>query len=74
MSDAYLIGLDLGTTNCKALFFEAAGRIAHVSSRRMPVRHLDGGQAEYHPNAVWDTAVAVLREAAAAAPASGADA
>ena len=72
MSDAYLIGLDLGTTNCKALFFEAAGRIAHVSSRRMPVRHLDGGQAEYDPKAVWETAVAVLREAAAAAPASGA--
>ncbi len=72
MSDTCLIGLDLGTTNCKALLFEAGGRIAHVSSRRMPVRQLDDGQAEYDPNAVHETAVAVLREAAAAAPASGA--
>ena len=67
MSDGCLIGLDLGTTNCKALLCDTGGAILHVAARRMPVRHLDGGRAEYDPEAVWQTAVATLREAVAAA-------
>lgn len=68
MTDAYLVGLDLGTTNAKALLCDASGRALHVASRRMPVRELDGGRAEYDPEALWETALAVLREALGAAP------
>jgi xylulokinase len=68
MRDACLIGLDLGTTNAKALLCNAAGGILHVASRRMPVREMAGGRAEYDPEAVWETALAVVREAVLAAP------
>jgi xylulokinase len=68
VGDAYLIGLDLGTTNAKALVCDAAGRIVRVTSRRMPLRELGGGWAEYDPGAVWETAAAVLREAVGAIP------
>jgi len=61
--DAYLIGLDLGTTNAKALVCDTAGQIIRVASRRMPLRELDGGWAEYDPGKVWETAAAVLRDA-----------
>lgn len=68
MTDAYLIGLDLGTTNAKALVCDAAGRIVHVASRRMPLRELDRGWAEYDPGKVWETAAAVLQDAVGTLP------
>ena len=68
MSDAFLIGLDLGTTNCKALACDAAGLIVHVASRPMPLRESEDGWAAYDPPAVWETAASVLREAIGALP------
>ncbi len=72
MTRAYLIGLDLGTTNTKALLCDDEGRIIHIASRRLPVREAGGGQAEYDPGALWEAAIAVLREAVRAAPDAGA--
>ena len=68
MSQAYLIGLDLGTTNCKALACDETGEIVHIASRPAPLRQSDDGRAEYDSEALWETALAVLREAAAALP------
>jgi xylulokinase len=68
VGDAYLIGLDLGTTNAKALICDASGQITHVASRRMPLRELERGWAEYDPGAVWETAAGVLRDAVGAIP------
>jgi xylulokinase len=68
VGEAYLIGLDLGTTNCKALACDETGRIVHIASRPAPLRQTEDGRAEYDPEALWEAAVAVLREAAGALP------
>jgi xylulokinase len=68
VTDAYLIGLDLGTTNTKALVCDGSGRIVGVASRRMPLRELERGWAEYDPGQVWEAAAAVLRDAVGATP------
>lgn len=71
MRGGYLIGLDLGTTNGKALLCDAEGAILHVASRRMPLHQTTDGRAEYDPRELWGVARDVLREAAAAIPPGG---
>jgi xylulokinase len=59
----FLLGLDLGTTHCKAGLFGQDGRLVKVSSRRSQARRLPSGEAFYDPQEVWKTAAAALREA-----------
>ncbi len=68
MGGVYLIGLDLGTTNCKGLVCDEKAQVVHIASRPMPLRQSDDGRAEYDPEAVWETALGVLREAVRAIP------
>jgi xylulokinase len=68
VGEAYLIGLDLGTTNCKGLACDETGRVVHIASRPAPLRQTEDGRAEYDPEALWGAAAAVLREAAGALP------
>ena len=62
MSD-YLLGIDVGTTNCKALIFDTAGVQRASASRPTPVRQPRPGWAEHDPEALWQTVVAVVRQA-----------
>src|SRR5579884_561077 len=68
-----LIGLDVGTTNTKAVAFDpASGRVVAVASRPTPyvdVSPGDGGSAarEIDPAQLWDGVVACLREVTRAA-------
>jgi xylulokinase len=68
VGEAYLIGLDLGTTNCKGLVCDEKAQVVHIASRPMPLRQSDDGRAEYDPEAVWETALSVLRDAVRAIP------
>lgn len=64
-----MIGLDLGTTNCKAVLLDADGRVRAAASDgyRLQVPH--PGWAEQDVRHVWEAAKKVLRAVAEAAPA-----
>jgi xylulokinase len=62
-NDALLLGIDVGTTNCKALVFDAAGVQRAAASAPTPVSQPRPGWAEYDPEALWQTVVAVVRQA-----------
>jgi gluconokinase len=64
-----VIGLDLGTTNCKAVALAADGRVAATAARDYPLIAGEGGRAEQEAEAVWKGAVAALHAIAAQLPA-----
>lgn len=57
-----LLGVDVGTTHCKAGLFDPNGTARHVATRPMPLRHTADGRAEYDPARVWDEVENVIRE------------
>jgi gluconokinase len=59
-----VIGLDLGTTNAKAIALEQDGRVAATASQGYPMHTPHPGQAEQDPQAVWQGAVEALHELA----------
>jgi xylulokinase len=69
--DPLLIGVDLGTTVCKALVFDAGLRILGSGARNLPLATLSGSRIEQSPESWWTGVVEAVREAMAA---SGADA
>ncbi len=62
-----MIGLDLGTTNCKAVLLAADGRVRATASEGYKLQIPHPGWAEQDPRLVWDAAQKVLRAVAAAA-------
>jgi len=62
----YLIGLDVGTTGCKASIFDAEGNLVAKASREYAVDIPHPGWAEQDAEAVWVLAQKALREAIAA--------
>ncbi|MBK9710004.1 MAG: carbohydrate kinase [Kouleothrix sp.] len=63
MHDELLLGIDIGTTNCKALVFDTSGRQRAGASAPTPTLRPRPGWAEYDPQALWEAAVAVVRQA-----------
>ncbi|MDR7402749.1 MAG: FGGY family carbohydrate kinase [Armatimonadota bacterium] len=66
MRDAVLT-LDLGTTACKATWFDLDGRPLAAASAEYPTRHPRPGWAEQDPEEWWTAAVAAARRAREAA-------
>ena len=62
-----LIGLDIGTTGCKALVFDADGRILGRAAREYGMATPRPGWAEQDAETVWQLAWSALGEAIAAA-------
>jgi len=60
-----LVGLDVGTTGCKAIVVDLGGRIIAQSYREYPLHSPRPGWHELDPGEVWAGIVAVLTEAAA---------
>ena len=60
-----LIGLDIGTTGCKAIVFAADGRILSQAKREYPIHTPHPSWAEQDAEQVWQLAWACLREATA---------
>ena len=63
-----MIGLDLGTTSCKAVVIDGDGRPVASASEAYPLRVPRPGWAEQDVQAIGDAAVRVLRAVAATAP------
>ncbi|RPI01153.1 MAG: hypothetical protein EHM72_07210 [Calditrichaeota bacterium] len=58
-----LIGLDIGTTGCKAIIFHIDGRIAGQAAREYPIQTPHYGWAEQDAELVFSSAMSALREA-----------
>ncbi|MCC7206163.1 MAG: carbohydrate kinase [Anaerolineae bacterium] len=56
-----LVGLDVGTTNIKALAFTPDGQVMAQASHPTPSYSPQPGYVEYDPDGVWQTIVAALR-------------
>ncbi len=60
-----MIGLDLGTTNCKAVLLDGEGRVRATASHGYSLQVPHPGWAEMDVRHVWEAVTAVLREMAA---------
>ena len=58
-----LAGIDVGTTNIKAVVFDPPGRIVSQASVRTPTHRPRPGWAHYRPQELWESVVQVLRTA-----------
>lgn len=60
---SYFIGLDAGSSLCKAAVFDLSGRQYGEASRRTPISRPHPGWSELDPDASWSAAQAVIAEA-----------
>ncbi|MEN6303886.1 MAG: FGGY-family carbohydrate kinase [Armatimonadia bacterium] len=61
------MGLDVGSTGCKAVVFDTAGNQLARAYREYPELYPQPGWIELNPQQVWESVEAVIAEAAAAA-------
>lgn len=66
------IGLDVGTTGCKAAVYDETGKCFGKSYREFNIIHPQPGWSEQDPEVVWTSVLAVLSEAVNAAKDGGA--
>lgn len=60
---SYLLGLDVGTTGCKAIVFDPEGNIRGYGFQEYNVIYPKAQWAEQYPETVWDCVKKVIREA-----------
>lgn len=57
----YLIGVDIGTTNIKALLFEETGREAGEAREPSPLQQTERG-SEFYGDQIWETSCRLIRQ------------
>jgi len=60
-----LLGIDAGTTHCKAGLFRLDGAAIQIASRVMPARRQPDGRSIYDPAELWETVASVVSEVTA---------
>jgi glycerol kinase len=68
---ALVLALDQGTTSSRAIVFGEGGEVRGSAQREFPQLYPRPGWVEHDPMAIWESQLAVAREALAAAGASG---
>ncbi|MGD9615846.1 MAG: glycerol kinase GlpK [Alphaproteobacteria bacterium] len=63
----YLLAIDQGTTSTRAILFDAAGGIHHISRIALRQFYPRPGWIEHDPEEIWHSVVATCRQAIAAA-------
>lgn len=63
-----LLGLDVGTTGCKAVLFDDRGRPLASTYREYPLIQPREGWVELDPEIIWESVKTVLRSAVAQCP------
>ena len=63
----HLLALDQGTSSSRAIVFHASGRIVAMAQREFRQIYPQPGWVEHDANEIWDTQLAVAREALAKA-------
>ena len=64
-SDPLLIGIDVGTTNIKALIFDPRGHEIARAQAKTPTHHPQLEWAYYKPDELWETVCGILKKAIA---------
>jgi len=67
MAKEHLLALDQGTSSSRAIVFHASGRIVAMVQREFRQIYPQPGWVEHDANEIWDTQLAVAREALASA-------
>jgi glycerol kinase len=67
MAKEHLLALDQGTSSSRAIVFHASGRIVAMAQREFRQIYPQPGWVEHDANEIWDTQLAVAREALAQA-------
>jgi len=57
-----LLGIDLGTTNCKVCVYDFQGKYIDGFSFRAPTNFPFKGWAEYNPNEIWGNLLSGIKE------------
>ena len=65
MPKKYVIAFDEGTSSARAIIFDRAGDIAAISQREFRQFYPRPGWVEHDPLEIWNTQLAVAREAMA---------
>lgn len=60
-NDVLLAGVDIGTTNIKAILFDCAGQTVAAASVPTPTEYPRPGWAHYEPAELWNATVRALR-------------
>lgn len=64
----YLVGVDVGTTNVKAVLYDAVvGAAMHVATRPTPTQHPRPEWSQFDPAALWENIAACIRAVTRAA-------
>ena len=63
MASDLLLGIDIGTTNCKAILFDLQGRLIAGGSAPTPTYHPRPEWFEHDPEQLWQTVVTTIRQA-----------
>lgn len=66
-----IVGVDVGTTNTKAVVYTPAGRAVAIASRPTPVHYPQPGWANFQVDELWTGFVAALREVTGQLPDPG---
>lgn len=61
-ANGYLLGIDAGSSLCKAAIFNPGGRLVAVATRRTTLQRPKPGWSELDPGDAWEATVAVIRE------------
>jgi len=59
----YILSIDQGTTSSRAMLFDANGRAAFTAQREFTQYFPRDGWVEHDPEEIWNTTLAVVREA-----------
>ncbi|MEX0680215.1 MAG: FGGY-family carbohydrate kinase, partial [Balneolales bacterium] len=65
----HFLGIDIGTSGCKALVFDESGKQLAISGRSYDIMFSDNGGAELNPDEVTGKCFDVIRECTSAVPA-----
>ena len=57
-----LLGLDIGTTHCKAGLFDPEGRLIGLASRQTAVKRDADGSAWFDPEEIWENTASAARQ------------
>jgi glycerol kinase len=71
VQERYVLALDQGTTSSRAILFNASGSIISVAQKPFKQYYPRPGWVEHDPEEIWDSQLAVAREAIANAQITG---
>lgn len=70
---AYILSIDQGTTSSRAIVFNESAEILSVAQQEFPQYFPDAGWVEHDPEEIWQSTLAVTRQAIAKSGLSAAD-